>query len=214
LCACRIIRQAPRHKGYEMNATDLVLLAGLGVGAIVLWLVTIREWRHDGRDTDVSGGRTDRKRIVRAAIDRNQLVLSLFVTDALLWYGAQTIGDARSVPAAVAVAADRVSVVAFIALVPLLFLWYSTRRFGWPSFLVPPSQRGQNSRSKDLTEEAPAAMKSGFLTFVLSVAVFVFILSVLWLLGIDESVRFWGLLTALLSGAVFVWGVRASRRVN
>lgn len=57
-------------------------------------------------------------------------------------------------------------------------------------------------------------MNPRLLTFIISVTVFVFILSVLWLIGIREPVRFWGLLTAVLSGAVFAWGVRASRRLN
>jgi hypothetical protein len=196
-----------------MTGMDVALLVLLALAAAVFWSATIWGWGTDRREWSAAPGTRGRElRMPPELVGRHQLAITLFVTDAFIWYVTLKISELPWAAGAAARVADRISTGAFIALLPLLLLWYTTRRFGRPAFLVQPWARAHDRSSNAGSEEHLMQPKSGLLTFAVGVAVFVFGLSVIWLFGVHQAIRFWGLLPALLSVGVFTWAVRANRR--
>ncbi|MFB9236171.1 hypothetical protein ACFFWC_11540 [Plantactinospora siamensis] len=55
------------------------------------------------------------------------------------------------------------------------------------------------------------AVRRGFANLVATLAVVAFGLGVIWLFGIEDSSRFWGLLVAILAVVAFFWAAFSQR---
>ena len=105
-----------------MSGSDVAIFVGLGVLSLASVGVCVWTWRLDPRTGEP-------RRI--PFTNRGQLALSLLLIDLCLFFVAIQV---EAVPDAFKTLTGR-------AIIPLVFLFFGTWRFGWPAFLIPPWAR-------------------------------------------------------------------------
>jgi hypothetical protein len=182
-----------------MTWADLAITVAFGLFSVLSLAVSWWVWTLDRRTDPPAHGWRGRVHVATVPFaNRGQVVLSLLFTDAFIaWVALQ-------IPAAGAVAA-----LTGAALVPLALLSFTTLRFGWPSFLVPPWARGRDRSPSQ--RSSPMAAPKAALTLAAGLGFVVVVLGLIWLIAVPEAVRLWGAV-AMVAGIAMMIGVWRAQR--